>query len=58
MDLFTLGFMTSLLLGAVTAGIPLLLAGLGEQLSEKSGVLNIGLEGMMLCGGYLGFYVA
>lgn len=58
MDLFTLGFMTSLLLGAVTAGVPLLLAGLGEQLSEKAGVLNIGLEGMMLCGGYLGFYVA
>ncbi|MBP2170020.1 simple sugar transport system permease protein [Erwinia toletana] len=58
MDLFTVGFLTSLLLGAVTAGVPLLLAGLGEQLSEKAGVLNIGLEGMMLSGGYLGFYVA
>ncbi|XXN64986.1 putative B6 ABC transporter permease subunit 1 [Enterobacter ludwigii] len=58
MDLFTVGFLTSLLLGAVIAGVPLLLAGLGEQLSEKAGVLNIGLEGMMLCGGYLGFYVA
>lgn len=58
MDLFTVGFLTSLLLGAVIAGVPLLLAGLGEQLSEKAGVLNIGLEGMMLCGAYLGFYVA
>lgn len=58
MELFTVGFLTSLLLGAVIAGVPLLLAGLGEQLSEKAGVLNIGLEGMMLCGGYLGFYVA
>ncbi len=58
MDLFTVGFLTSLLLGAITAGVPLLLAGLGEQLSEKAGVLNIGLEGMMLSGAYLGFYIA
>ncbi|RUX22108.1 ABC transporter permease, partial [Mesorhizobium sp. M2A.F.Ca.ET.037.01.1.1] len=32
-----------------------LLAGLGEQMSEKAGVLNIGIEGMMLAGAYLGF---
>src|SRR5882724_7512930 len=44
--LLTVTFLTSLLSGAVTAGVPLLLAGLGEQISEKAGVLNIGLEGM------------
>jgi len=44
--------------GAVTAAMPLLLAGLGEQISEKSGVLNIGIEGMMLMGAYGGFVVA
>jgi general nucleoside transport system permease protein len=53
--LVTQPFLVSLLFGAVTAGLPLLLAGLGEQISEKAGVLNIGLEGMMLVGAYTGF---
>ena len=53
--LFTEPFLVALLFGAVTAGLPLLLAGLGEQISEKAGVLNIGLEGMMLIGAYSGF---
>lgn len=48
-------FLAALLFGAVTAAIPLLLAGLGEQMSEKAGVLNIGIEGMMIAGAYLGF---
>jgi len=42
----------------VTAAIPLLLAGLGEQMSEKAGVLNIGIEGMMIFGAYTGFVAA
>jgi simple sugar transport system permease protein len=56
--LLTQAFLSSLLFGAVTAGVPLLLAGLGEQISEKAGVLNIGIEGMMLLGAYCGFIVA
>jgi len=58
MALFTESFIVTLVLGAIMAGVPLLLAGLGEQMSEKAGVLNIGLEGMMLTGAYTGFLVA
>ncbi len=43
---------------AVTAGTPLLFAGLGELLCEKSGNLNLGVEGMMLVGAVSGFAVA
>ncbi len=53
--LFTELFLSALLFGAITAAIPLLLAGLGEQMSEKAGVLNIGIEGMMIGGAYAGF---
>ncbi len=56
--LLTQTFLAALIGGAVTAATPLLLAGLGEQISEKAGVLNIGIEGMMLLGAYAGFLVA
>ncbi len=56
--LLTQAFLSALLFGAVTAGVPPLLAGLGEQISEKAGVLNIGIEGMMLFGAYVGFVAA
>jgi general nucleoside transport system permease protein len=56
--LLTEAFLSTLIFGAVTAGVPLLLAGLGEQISEKAGVLNIGIEGMMLAGAYGGFVAA
>ena len=56
--LLTEAFLSSLFTGAIVAAVPMLLAGLGEQMSEKAGVLNIGIEGMMLMGAYMGFLVA
>jgi len=43
---------------AIAFGTPLLLAGLGELLAERSGILNLGVEGMMLMGAVTGFYVS
>ncbi len=45
----------STLAATVAAGTVLLLASLGEILSEKAGVLNLGVEGMMLVGAITGF---
>ncbi|MCX7920637.1 MAG: ABC transporter permease [Clostridia bacterium] len=42
---------------AVHAGTPLLFATLGEMVTEKSGNLNLGVEGMMLMGAVMGFQV-
>jgi simple sugar transport system permease protein len=51
-------FWAAVIAGAILAGMPLLLAALGEMVSEQAGILNIGLEGMMLFGAYGGFVVA
>lgn len=48
----------SILAAAITAGTPILYAALGEILAERAGVLNLGLEGMMLVGAVSGFMTA
>jgi len=42
--------------GAIRAGTPLLLAGIGELVYERSGVINLGLEGIMLVGALSGVW--
>ena len=45
-----------LIASGVAYGTPLLYAALGELLAERSGVLNLGVEGMMLVGAVMGFW--
>lgn len=52
--LFDVGFFAAL----IRISTPLLLATLGELYSERSGVLNLGIEGIMLLGAMIGFTAA
>jgi general nucleoside transport system permease protein len=54
-QLFTLA--ATILFGSFVSGTPLLFATVGEIVSERAGVLNLGIEGMMLVGAMSGFAV-
>ena len=51
-------FLEAILLTVITASTPLLMAALGELVVERSGVLNLGVEGMMVIGASCGFVAA
>jgi simple sugar transport system permease protein len=49
---------TSMLFATIIAGTPLIITALGELVTEKAGVLNLGAEGIMAVGAIAGFAVA
>ena len=53
-----LGFLSSILFATVVAGTPLIITALGELVTEKAGVLNLGAEGIMSVGAVAAFAVA
>ena len=50
----TVNLFIALVVAAITYGTPLLFGTLGEVLTEKSGSLNLGVEGIMFMGGAIG----
>jgi simple sugar transport system permease protein len=51
----TEAIIVGLLVSGIRLSTPILFAGLGEKIAERSGVLNLGVEGMMLMGAFAGF---
>jgi general nucleoside transport system permease protein len=54
----TASFLVLVIMSGIRLATPVLLAVLGEIVTEKGGVLNLGLEGIMLMGGIAGFMTA
>jgi ABC-type uncharacterized transport system permease subunit len=56
-DILTTSFFIGILASGIRLATPYLYAGLGETLGQRSGVLNLGVEGQMLMGAFAAFYV-
>jgi simple sugar transport system permease protein len=54
-EIFTEAFILGLLATTIRSAAPLLLAALGESFSQRSGVINVGLEGYLLMGAFGGY---
>ncbi|MGF1480768.1 MAG: ABC transporter permease [Cyanophyceae cyanobacterium] len=57
-QILTGSFLISLIAAGIRLAVPVLLAVIGEIITERAGILNLGLEGVMLVGGLAGFMVA
>ncbi|HXK78122.1 MAG TPA: ABC transporter permease [Oscillospiraceae bacterium] len=57
-EILTAAFLIPLLTAGIRMSVPLILGSVGEVVSEKTGVLNIGLEGQMLTAALISFIVA
>lgn len=57
-DLFSVTVLIGILASGIRLATPYLYAAIGETFSQRSGVLNLGVEGQMLLGAFAAFYVA
>ncbi len=57
-EFFTVSAIVVTLASGVRLSVPFLLAGLGETIGQRSGVLNLGVEGVMLLGAFSAYYTA
>ena len=58
MQWLDLNYLQAIILSVIIASTPLLLAASGELVVERAGVLNLGVEGMMIMGAVCGFAAA
>ena len=56
-EIFTSTVIVGILTSAVRLATPYLYASIGEAFAQTSGVVNLGVDGIMLVGGFAGFYV-
>lgn len=56
-EILNVGFLTAFLSAAVRMSMPITYAALGETVSEKAGIINVGLEAVMLSGAFFSFAV-
>lgn len=57
-DFFTTAVLVATLASGIRLAVPFLLAALGETVGQRSGVLNLGVEGVMLLGAFAAYYTA
>jgi len=57
-DFFTVSVLVATLASGIRLATPFLLASLGETIGQRSGVLNLGVEGVMLIGAYAAYITA
>lgn len=57
-SILTWGFLVALVTSGIRLAIPVVLATLGEVVTERGGVVNLGLEGVMIAGALAGFMAA
>ncbi|MEW6084876.1 MAG: ABC transporter permease [Chloroflexota bacterium] len=57
-DLFSVTVLIGILASGIRLATPYLYAAIGETFSQRSGVLNLGVEGQMLLGAFAAFYVS
>lgn len=57
-DIFSLPVIAGILFSAIRLATPYLYSAIGEMFAQRSGVLNLGVDGIMLLGAYAAFFVA
>jgi ABC-type uncharacterized transport system permease subunit len=55
-EIFTAAVLVAVVASAIRLAVPLLLASLGETFGQRSGILNLGVDGIMLLGAFSGYY--